>query len=74
MADLVCNGHNPCGDHSDCPSTPTPPEVSVPDDDSMVPLAIGVATGATVVAVVVVVLGCRWFEHRRKQQVCSRLH
>lgn len=53
MNDLVCNGHNPCGDNSDCPTTATLPQEIDKKDHVM--LVVAVASSATLLILAVIV-------------------
>ena len=67
MDDLACNGHNPCGDNSDCISE-SPTEVAVEDDNVL--LAAMIAISVVLVCIVVgIIIFCRCYVRRRKTRV-----
>ncbi|XP_053401420.1 uncharacterized protein LOC123550261 [Mercenaria mercenaria] len=71
MKDLVCNGHNPCGDNSDCLTTVPPQEVARAKDDHVMLAAI-IASSATLVTIAVLVIVLyRCYKIRHKHR---RLH
>lgn len=70
MNDLVCNGHNPCGDNSDCPTTVPPPREMEKNEHVM--LAVIIAASATLVTFgIVSVVLYKCYQIRRKHRVSS---
>lgn len=67
MDELVCNGHNPCGDNSDCIPDP-PPEVAVEEESVL--LAAIIAISVVLVCIVAgIIIFCRCYVRRRKTRV-----
>ncbi|KAH3775069.1 hypothetical protein DPMN_176465 [Dreissena polymorpha] len=78
MRDLVCNGHNPCGDHSDCLTTRQPAGVAAADNvvaNDNVLLAVVVAGVPTAIVLVVGVLViCRYYVINDKRPRLAHQH
>ncbi|WAR12630.1 hypothetical protein MAR_026810 [Mya arenaria] len=72
MEDLVCNGHNPCGDHSDCPISVRTAEVVGSEDDENIPLVVGVTVTSTLILIIGVAMLCRWYYVSRKHRHLNR--
>lgn len=71
ISDLVCNGHNPCGDNSDCQVSSPPIDVTSVEGKDPVLLASVIGLGATVVILIVVTVAAKCFHNRRKHHVCK---
>lgn len=66
MEELVCNGHNPCGDMSDCPVTPTE---AAEEESHVIKAAIITASIFCVGMVIGTVVFCRCYHKRVKLRV-----
>lgn len=74
MNELVCNGHNPCGDFSDCPVTEPPQEVKTTresDDVMMIALASSLASVLAIIVCSVVLFKC--YRLRQKHEVWAQI-
>ena len=70
MEELVCNGHNPCGDRSDCPTSPT--EVAA-EESHVITAAIITACLLCAGVFIGLILFWRCYRRRVKLRVSSFL-